>query len=234
MSHQTGSMTNHKYFFKTFSTFVSFMTLVKHPVSYPNNSFWSQEHCSINLWFLIFPFFLYFFKVMFHIMQNGPAKSITARSNEVTTKYSKEEVMTIIRSVISDSSLDENTKKSVGRIISGILDRSLTIDVSYQVVLFFSFFIFNNKISHARKMNFVIGHFSDVTCLQDMCTHLRLGSDFAEPNVYRVEQFLEFPDRVLHKSAFLITYRFFKLIDFSVPFVSSTFCTSYEVQVLHT
>ncbi|CAG9538886.1 unnamed protein product [Cercopithifilaria johnstoni] len=57
--------------------------------------------------------------------QNGSAESITTKSNEVVTKYSKEEVMAIIISAISDSSLDADTKKSVKEIIGGILDKSL-------------------------------------------------------------------------------------------------------------
>uniref|UniRef100_A0A8R1TTS8 Uncharacterized protein n=1 Tax=Onchocerca volvulus TaxID=6282 RepID=A0A8R1TTS8_ONCVO len=62
------------------------------------------------------------------IMQNRPVKTINTKSDEVTTKYSLEEVMAIIRSVISDSSLDENTKKSLRGIIGRILDKSLNIN----------------------------------------------------------------------------------------------------------
>uniref|UniRef100_A0A915Q6M1 Uncharacterized protein n=1 Tax=Setaria digitata TaxID=48799 RepID=A0A915Q6M1_9BILA len=58
----------------------------------------------------------------------NPVKDITAKSNEVTSKYSKEEVLAIIKSVISDSSLDENTKNLVKRILDGILDKSLSAD----------------------------------------------------------------------------------------------------------
>ncbi|KAM3725627.1 Vacuolar membrane protease [Dirofilaria immitis] len=94
--------------------------------------------------------------------QNRSVKTIITKSDEVTTKYNMEEVMAIIRSVISDSSLDENTKKSLRGIIGRILDKSLSID--------------------------------------DMCTFLRLDPALAEPNVYRVDQFLKFPDKTLYKN----------------------------------
>uniref|UniRef100_A0A0R3RSZ5 HTH psq-type domain-containing protein n=1 Tax=Elaeophora elaphi TaxID=1147741 RepID=A0A0R3RSZ5_9BILA len=55
--------------------------------------------------------------------QNGSAGNI-----EITTKYGKEEVMAIINSVIPDSSLDENTERSVEGIIGNMLSKSLTID----------------------------------------------------------------------------------------------------------
>ncbi|EFO20556.1 hypothetical protein LOAG_07934 [Loa loa] len=90
--------------------------------------------------------------------QSGPTKSITAKSDRITMEYSKEEVMAIIRSVISDSSLDENTKKSVEAIMNGILDKSL---------------------------------YTDDTCLDHA---------FAESSTYRLEQLLNFPDRMLHKN----------------------------------
>uniref|UniRef100_A0A1I8EJU1 HTH psq-type domain-containing protein n=2 Tax=Wuchereria bancrofti TaxID=6293 RepID=A0A1I8EJU1_WUCBA len=93
-------------------------------------------------------------------IQNGLPKSSTIKS--IAAKYSKEEVMVIIRSAISNSSLDEKTKKSVEGIIDGILDKSLNID--------------------------------------DMCAFLTLGPAFAKSSVYRVEQNLDIPDRMLHKS----------------------------------
>nr|CRZ23993.1 Bm9662 [Brugia malayi] len=93
-------------------------------------------------------------------IQNDPAESNTMKS--ITAKYNKEEVMAIIRSAISNSSLDEKTKKLVEGVIDGILDKSLNID--------------------------------------DMCAFLTLGPAFANSSVYRVEQNLDIPDRMLHKN----------------------------------
>ncbi|KAK6110843.1 hypothetical protein QQG55_41330 [Brugia pahangi] len=92
--------------------------------------------------------------------ENDPAESNTMKS--ITAKYNKEEVVAIIRSAISNSSLDEKTKKSVEGIIDGILNKSLNID--------------------------------------DMYAFLTLGPAFANSSVYRVEQNLDIPDRMLHKN----------------------------------
>ncbi|VDO31767.1 unnamed protein product, partial [Onchocerca flexuosa] len=81
-----------------------------------------EDDCESPDWFTDQP------KVMCDIMQNRPVKTIINKSDEVITKYSLEEVMAIIRSVISDSSLDENTKKSLRGIIGRILDKSLNIN----------------------------------------------------------------------------------------------------------